>query len=480
MKTVGDAVEDEEEDGELLLGAQSSQHQWTKGVADPDTDDRVNIWSLNGYGEPVFTGGMYQRDEILILEKTVKNYCSSKHISLSELCGGEDHVIHNKSARGAWKEIAQCLPHRTVLSVYRRALRQLHGMTRGAWSKEEIASLFHLADVHGHRWKIIQDKLGRTATDCRVKFFDMNDQFKRGKWSVDDVEILLREVRAAVNVPRDDMDVREINAWTLEKRSKIPWTSICCKVNRRRLDCYFKWKQMTKRSNKKGQTLGLEAVPMARETLKVDVRAEYLQWKAEQDPKWRIRYADEYILPLLQKEGDVSFAEREKNIQLVDFIIESRAARPSEVSWQTIRGDAPRERWEALTDKYASDKDLDLPLWKLAEVVRNSVAKNADIPVNADAKKMPSSNKGVESSTRLSLEERNSAATNVVNSSENIISGVPIEQLQRSIQDIVDKSTDDMTIKGVRRLLEKKHGIDLTFHKRKIKAMVKEVLNDHN
>lgn len=55
-----------------------------------------------------------------------------------------------------------------------------------------------------------------------------------------------------------------------------------------------------------------------------------------------------------------------------------------------------------------------------------------------------------------------------------------LKKLQRSIKDIIDKSTDDMTIKGVRRLLEKKHGIDLTFHKRKIKAMVKEVLNDHN
>ena len=147
--------EDEEEEEEEEEKMQSSQRHWTKGVVDPNVDDRVNIWSLNGYGEPVFTGGNYRHDEALILENAVKNYCSSNNVTLSQLCGGDDHIIHNKSVRGAWKEISQCLPHRTVLSVYRRALRQLHAMTRGAWSKEEVASLHNLVDLHGHRWKII-------------------------------------------------------------------------------------------------------------------------------------------------------------------------------------------------------------------------------------------------------------------------------------------------------------------------------------
>ena len=456
---MGDIIDDVEED-EGFLGTQSSRCAWIKGVPDPDADERLNIWSLNGFGQPVFTGGMYQRDEALILEKAVKQYCSSKNITLSELCGGEDHIIHNKNARGAWQEISQCLPHRTVLSVYRRALRQLHGMTRGAWSKEEISSLFHLVDVHGHRWKVIQDKLGRTATDCRVKFFDTNDQFQRGKWSVGDVELLLREVRAAVNVPREDMDVREINVWTLEKKSKIPWTSLSCKVNRRRLDCYFKWKQMTKRSNKKAKAHGLEPVPMARDSLRVDIRAEYLHWKAEQDPKWRKKYADEYIIPVLQKEGDIAFAEREQNSQLVKFIIESRANRPSEVSWHAIRGDAPRERWEALLDKFAPDSDLDLPLWKLAQVVRDSIAQ------------------GSNDKTSEELKERLAPIDCLGNSSDSVISGVSIQQLQKTIKEIVDESHDDMTIKGVRQHLEKKHGVDLSFHKRRIKALIKEVIVD--
>mmetsp|Transcript_34867 Transcript_34867/g.74334 ORF Transcript_34867/g.74334 Transcript_34867/m.74334 type:complete len:383 (-) Transcript_34867:86-1234(-) len=352
------------------------QRKWTKGVADPRSDSRVNIWSLNGYGQPVFTGGMYDRNEARTLERTVKDYCASKNVTLSQLCGGDDHTVHNKSVRGAWKEIAQCLPHRTVLSVYRRSLRQFHGMTRGKWSEEEVASLFHLVDVHGHRWKLIQDKLARSATDCRVKFFDLNDQFERGKWSTKFVELLLQSVRAALNLPRNNMDVRELNQWTLEHDSKIPWTAISFKVRRRRSDCYFKWKQMTKRSNQKAIHLGMEPVPMARDTMKIDARAEYYQWKAEQDPKWRQKYVEKFTMPLLQKESDVVDAQMD-HIQLLDSIIESRATRPSEVSWHTMeqRGDAPREMWEDLVEKYAHDDDMDLPLWKLATVVKAAAKK---------------------------------------------------------------------------------------------------------
>jgi len=346
---------------------------WTKGVANPDTDFRLNIWSLNGFGEPVFTGGMYLPDEARTLEETVKNYCASKNVTFSQLCGGHDHKIHDKTVRGAWQEIAQCLPHRTVLSIYRRALRQFHGLSRGTWSEEETSSLFRLVELHGHKWATIQDKLGRSATDCRVKYLRSNENFQRGKWSIENVELLLQKVRPALNVPRDDMDVREINQWTFEHNSKIPWTGISYQVNRSRMDCYFKWKQMTKRSNQKAIELGLEPIPMARDTWKFDVRKEYFQWKSEQDPKWRKKYADEFVLPLVQKEIDGN-DQREDDIHLLNSIIESRAIRPSEVSWHTVRqsvcGCDPRERWEELVDKHACDDDMDLPLWKLARVVK--------------------------------------------------------------------------------------------------------------
>mmetsp|Transcript_62 Transcript_62/g.131 ORF Transcript_62/g.131 Transcript_62/m.131 type:complete len:483 (-) Transcript_62:1680-3128(-) len=413
---------------------------WAKGVADPDSDSLVNIWSLNGFGQPVLTGGMYQSDEARTLEQTIKNYCASKNVSLSQLCGGEDHTVHNKSVRGAWQEIAQCLPHRTVLSVYRRALRQCHSMTRGAWSKEEVASLFNLADLHGHRWKIIQDKLGRSATDCRVKFFDLNEKFQRGKWSVKNIDLLLRKVRAALHLPKVEIDVREINQWTLEHNTKIPWTAISYKVKRKRQDCYFKWKQMTKRSNKMAVELGLEPVPMARESLKFDVREEYSQWKAEQDPKSRQKYAEEFVMPLLQKEIDGVDSQKEHDIKLLDSIIESRATRPSEVSWHTFvqRGEAPRERWEILVDKYATDNDMDLQLWKLARVVKSSLSRDAESSIQPDEDSQLEAdpgNHGAETNKKRKREKKSPKQSSDSSNSVELDAETPIQPDNNKTQD---------------------------------------------
>lgn len=253
---------------------------WTKGAGIPNDDRRINVWSLNGLGEPVLTGGMYTPDETRTLDHAVRDYCASMNVSLTQLCGGDDHKKFDTSIRGAWKEISKCLPHRTVLSVYRKSIRKYHGMTRGKWSEEEVVSLFRLVDIHGRRWRLIQGKLGRSDVDCRNKYESCNTNYQRGKWSVDDIDLLLQKVRESLDVPpreenEKDMDVREINLYTIENDTKISWVAVSNKTNRGRMDCYFKWKLMTKRSNRKASKIGLEPIPMARESLKFDVRSEY-------------------------------------------------------------------------------------------------------------------------------------------------------------------------------------------------------------
>ena len=376
-------MEGEEVEGSTTT-TQRPRKKWTKGVADPDGDNRVNVWSLNGFGQPVLTGGMYRPDEERILDKAVRDYCASKNATLTQLCGGDDHRKHDGVLRGAWAEIARCLPHRTVLSVYRKALRRHHGLTRGPWTEEEVASLFRLVDIHGRRWRVIQDKLGRSDVDCRNKYEYSNANFQRGKWSAESVELLLRKVREALDVPphEKEMDVREINRRTLERDVRIPWTSVGHSVNRRREDCYFKWKQMTKRSNRRAAELGLEPVPMARESLKFDVRSEYFRWKAEQDPTRRgeCRVLDGVFIssPRGSREEDDAVDDRKcRAMRLLDSIVDSRATRPSEVSWHALGGDAPRDELDELIDKYAPDDDLDLPLWKLAQVVRDLISRDA-------------------------------------------------------------------------------------------------------
>lgn len=425
---------------------------WTKGVGIPNDDRRINVWSLNGFGEPVLTGGMYTPDETRILDRVIREYCASKNVTLTQLCGGDDHKKFDNTVRGAWKEISKCLPHRTVLSVYRKSIRKYHGMMRGKWSEEEVVSLFRLVDIHGRRWRLIQGKLGRSDVDCRNKYESCNTNYHRGKWSVEDIELLIQKVRESLDVPFEkeenekDMDVREINLYTIENDTKISWVAVSNKINRGRMDCYFKWKLMTRRSNRKAAKIGLEPIPMARESLKFDVRSEYHRWKATKhdlpsssssplDPSISNIYSEvdrlffnankdtvtvkdiiqsivkHFHLPnidmrmkkliklrltdlingriqLEDGEDDIDHEacistphvtmsfdkidddnpQKLRSIRLLESIVDSRATRYSDVPY------AMRNELEELIDTYATTADMDLPLWKLSQVVRDLVS----------------------------------------------------------------------------------------------------------
>ena len=442
--------EEEEEEGTPPLASTN----WQKGKANEDS--RVNIWSLNGFGEPVLTGGKYKPDETKVLEQTVKDYCASKNVEISELID----TAHNKNVRGAWKEIAQCLPHRTILSVYRRAQRQFHGMTRGKWSKEETASLFNLVDLHGHKWKVIQDKLGRSATDCREKFFGLNDTFQKGRWSKESVELLLKSVRISLRVPTNNMDVREINKYTLEHNKKIPWTVISCKVNRKRQDCYFKWKQMTRRSNKKAIRLGLEPIPMSRESVKFDVRSEYYTWKAEKEDS---QYQQESSMSGVTSSNNLN----EQDVHLLDSIIESKAARPSQFQF-TQRGVNLKKRWEELVDEYANDDDLDLQLWLLAKRVKDVASQSKPGTTTSNDELQNQSEK----SSRKKRKDKKALNSHRIAQLESLGALVPMEELHQSIKNIVETDQHDITVKRVRNILEEKYKVDLSHYKKIIKEMV--------
>jgi len=429
---------------------------WQKGKANEDS--RINIWSLNGFGEPVLTGGKYKPDEAKILEQTVKDYCASKNVEITELID----AAHNKNVRGAWKEIAQSLPHRTILSVYRRAQRQFHGMTRGKWTKEETASLINLVDLHGHKWKVIQDKLGRSATDCREKYFGLNNTFEKGRWSKESVELLLKGVRISLSVTRNNMDVREINKYTLEHNKKIPWAVISCKVNRKRQDCYFKWKQMTRRSNKKAIRLGLEPIPMSRESVKFDVRSEYYKWKAKkEDPQ----YQHDSCMSGVTSGNNLN----EQDVHLLDTIIESKASRPSQFSF-TQRGINLKKRWEELVVEYANDDDLDLPLWKLAKRVKDVASQTKpDSTTSNDELQNQSGKSRGKKRKRKDMKALNSQRNAQL---ESLRALVPMEQLHQSIKNIVETDQDDVTVKRVRNILEEKYKVDLSPYKKIVKEMI--------
>jgi hypothetical protein len=159
----------------------------------------TNKWSKNGYGNPVSNKqtGKFTREESDLVRKAVEDYCASKQIPTARLCSECDHKAELK---GAWMEIAKSLPHRSVQSVYRHAIRQLHPFKRGSWSEQECMLLSEYVHRLGKKWSAIQSKLNRSADSCRDKYREMSDDFIKGRWKEQETEKLKRMIREQVRI----------------------------------------------------------------------------------------------------------------------------------------------------------------------------------------------------------------------------------------------------------------------------------------
>ena len=145
-------------------------------------------------------------------------------------------------------------------------------------------------------------------------------------------------------------------------------------------------------------------------------------------------------------------------MQLLDSIIKSNVNRPSEINWRSIKysgeGDA-RNRWDGLVEDYARDEDLDLPLCKLAKVVKDLYGTNR-APTQKQSKKR----------------KRGSSPTE-----EEEIAGHSMSTIRAAIGKIMaDHSVENLTVKKIRKKLEKELEIDLLPHKTVIKNTIKDML----
>jgi hypothetical protein len=141
-------------------------------------------------------------------------------------------------------EIAKRLPHRSVQSVYRHGIRQLHPFKRGAWSEQETAVLTELVQRMGKKWSAIQTKLNRSADACRDKYREMSDEYVKGRWKDQEMELLKRLVREHLNV-NAATDMKSLGRMVEEQNIQIPWSTISKRIGKRsRLSCFKKWQKM--------------------------------------------------------------------------------------------------------------------------------------------------------------------------------------------------------------------------------------------
>lgn len=183
------------------------RHKITMAETYHVTTSTENKWSKNGFGESVSRdqAGKFTREESETVRRAIEDFCAQKQISTARLCSECDHKAELK---GAWMEISKSIPHRSVQSVYRHGLRQLHPFKRGPvrrsapgkwhcapnsdsysnfvifrsfqWTDEEVASLHELVARMGKKWSAIQGKLNRSADSCRDKYREMSNEYTKG------------------------------------------------------------------------------------------------------------------------------------------------------------------------------------------------------------------------------------------------------------------------------------------------------------
>ena len=208
-----------------------------------------NKWAKNGYGAAVSKqSSKFTRDESEHIKAAIEEYCNARQISVARLCSECDHKAELK---GAWMDIAKCLPNRTVQSVYRHGIRQCHPFKRGAWSEAECTMLTELVTTMGKKWSAIQTKLNRSADSCRDKYREMSDEYIKGRWKEEETLVLIKLIRDHLNQVTNGAtaglsDIKDLGKYVESENVLISWSIISKRMGKRsRLSCFKKWQKMT-------------------------------------------------------------------------------------------------------------------------------------------------------------------------------------------------------------------------------------------
>ena len=216
------------------------------------TNCKSTKWCKNGYGESVeLVLGKFTPEETAKIKSSIEQYCNFKQISIQKLCSDCHHVSELK---GAWMEIARCLPHRSVQSIYRHGLRQWHPYKRGPWSEREVHYLGELVQRYGKKWSFIQTILYRSADACRDKYREHSSDYIKGRWKKDESDFLITTIREVVNAPSDIIESKQLQEFISSQNIVIPWSTISKHMQKRsRLSCFKKWQKITSRNLSKGR-----------------------------------------------------------------------------------------------------------------------------------------------------------------------------------------------------------------------------------
>ena len=326
-------------------------------------------------------------------------------------------------------EIAKRLPHRSVQSVYRHGLRQLHPFKRGAWTDEEVEILIGSVAQFGKKWAAIQTKLNRSADSCRDKYREMDDSYIRGRWKENETEQLKRLIREHLRAdPR--ADIKELGKMVDAERIKIPWSVISKRMGKRsRLSCFKKWQKMTGLFSPSDQPAPIGAAGASTTTTtnnNNNNNMEHIHHQHQQHSHHTNNNRVEAMLMNMEETDTTSQHQHQHHIAalpsdhaptagaaaaalagvkisigiseeaavdidvyLLSELVSSGITKASDVNWEDLRIDNAQERWYELLEEWQSsimdDSLLALPISEIAQLIveRKTSAQRAAETVEA-------------------------------------------------------------------------------------------------
>lgn len=352
-----------------------------------------NKWSKNGFGQGVTRpqSGKFSKDESEVVRKAVEEFCAMKQISVARLCSECDHKAELK---GAWMEIAKRLPHRSVQSVYRHGLRQLHPFKRGAWKDEECEMLVDLVVRLGKKWATIQNKLNRSADSCRDKYREMSDDYVRGRWKENETELLKRLIREHLQAD-PTADIKELGKMVEAEGIKIPWSVISKRMHKRsRLSCFKKWQKMTGLFSPSdhlklpaSRSANQDAAPAAKAEVVAPARVVKQPLSTHATATAAASVVNN---PIGEESAQSGSSSTDFDLYLLSELASFGVARAAGVDWEGLRLPDAQSRWEELLEEWQDSSDMDdsvlaLPLSEIAQLMldRKTSAQRAAETVEA-------------------------------------------------------------------------------------------------
>ncbi|KAL2642216.1 hypothetical protein R1flu_009803 [Riccia fluitans] len=229
---------DDQKEDEENMSLSGPEDQDLLGVHDEEVDYTQDRGWEKDKERKDFKYGFYTKEEDAKVKAAVYAYIKGKN-------WGEDEGVEklfscrvNSETKGAWVEIAKCLP-RPVKQIYARAHILFSDLKTGTWSEEELEKLKEVQALHGRDWKTIEKIMGRSGQICRDKWrvLRLEPILKKGKWNGEEFDRLCKYVRWSLKI-KEKLG-RQRGHRIL--RDDINWEPISEKMGRASMSCAKIW-----------------------------------------------------------------------------------------------------------------------------------------------------------------------------------------------------------------------------------------------